>query len=202
VTALRKTILLYFFMTVLLTVLSYVYLDRDLALYFHSHEDPHVKAFFSFLTTFGNSAWYFVPSLILWVYFRKVHKAKEALMAKYIFVTNLVAGVLVWLFKVPFGRARPKLFFEDHLYGFQWFEVTPKLVSFPSGHTITVISTAVALSLLFPKWKYVFLPLGAIIAFSRVVVTAHYMSDVIFASFLGTMVALLLYLHYFKRQDS
>jgi membrane-associated phospholipid phosphatase len=40
-----------------------------------------------------------------------------------------------------------------------------------------------------------------LVAFSRVVLTQHYMSDVVFASFLGTMVAIYLHQYYFKSKE-
>ncbi|MDM5272134.1 phosphatase PAP2 family protein [Sulfurovum sp. zt1-1] len=182
-----------------ITVLFYLYADREVAKYFYEMDEHNpIKFFFRTITQAGQSEWFLIPSLILYLWFiqRKVFlNAKKAL---YIFMTNVVAGIGVWLFKIPFGRMRPKLYLEDNLYGFQWFEISSKYVSFPSGHTITAISSAVALSLLFPKWKYPILIAGALVAFSRVVITAHYLSDVFFASFLGTMVAYLLYQYYFS----
>lgn len=189
-----------FFLFVLIaTTLLYLYADREIAVYFHAlpNTDPY-KECFHFLTRFGRSEWYLVPSALLYGWFRYTHRFIYAKQALYIFVTNVVAGVGVWLFKIPFGRVRPDLYFKDNLYGFEWFEIAPKYVSFPSGHTITAISSAVALSLLFPKWKYVILLFGVLVALSRVVVGAHYLSDVLFASFLGTAVAVYFYRYYFQ----
>lgn len=190
------------FFVILMTIILYQLFDKPIAVYFYTLDNQMIKDIFKFLTIFGNSAWYFVPSVFLFLYFKKMNKVHEKKIALYIFMTNLVAGIGVWLFKIPFARARPKLYLEEHIYGFQWFEINPKFASFPSGHTMTIISTVVAFSLLFPKYKYIFLPLGALIAFSRVVVTAHYMSDVVFASFLGTLVAISLHTYYFKSEES
>ena len=183
---------------VLITVLLYLYADREVAQYFYGMDrsDP-IKHFFKSITKFGKSEWFLIPSILFFLWFKQRKELLNAKKALYIFMTNVVAGLGVWLFKIPFGRMRPKLYLEDNLYGFEWFEFTSKYVSFPSGHTITAISSAVALSLLFPKWKYPILMAGALVAFSRVVVTAHYLSDVFFASFLGTMVAYYLYQYYF-----
>jgi len=200
-----KKHLFFFLITLILTFIFYQFIDKSIALYFHNVNTTNesIHNIFSLITSFGNSAWYLIPSLLLFVYFKKIKNyTSGATIALYIFVTNAVAGILVWLFKVPFGRARPVEFLQENIYGFQWFEFKPDYVSFPSGHTITIISTVVAFSLLFPKWRYLFLPLGALIAFSRVALTEHYMSDVIFASFLGTMVALFLHAYYFKTQES
>jgi len=188
-----------FISVVIATILLYVYADREIATYFHQMPSTNpFKEFFHFLTRFGKSEWFLVPSALLYGWFRYKQRPGYAKQALYVFVTNAVAGVGVWLFKIPFGRVRPQLYLEENLYGFEWFEITPKYVSFPSGHTITVISSAVALSLLFPKWKYPILLFGTLVALSRVVVGAHYLSDVLFASFLGTAVAVYFYRYYFK----
>jgi len=191
-----------FALSIVIVVLLYNFADRQIATYFYTMEHNSFKSFFHFMTRFGKSEWYLVPSILLFWYFKKKGYLKYAKMAWYIFMTNVVAGVGVWLIKVPFGRARPKLYLKDNLYGFEWFEINHKLTSFPSGHTITAISTAVAMSLLFPKYRYFFIPFGVIVAFSRVVGSNHYLSDVIFASFLGYMVAVMLYKYYFKNQES
>jgi len=198
----EKKQVLFFIGTLMLTIILYQFADKPISTYFYTLHNETITKVFKVLTGFGNSAWYFIPSILLFFYFKKIKKEpNKALIALYIFMTNLVAGLLVWVLKIPFGRARPKLYFQDNLYGFEWFEIKPDLVSFPSGHTITIISTVVAFSLLFPKWKYLLLPFGALVAFSRVVLTQHYMSDVLFASFLGTMVAIYLYQYYFKSKE-
>ena len=51
--------------------------------------------------------------------------------------------------------------------------------SFPSGHTSTIFIVALTLSLLTPKIKYFYLFFALIVGFSRVVVGAHYLTDVI-----------------------
>lgn len=192
-----------FAVVVLITILLYLYVDREVATYFYTldRSDP-VREFFKSITKFGKSEWFLIPSLLLFLWFKRRKELLYAKKALYLFMTNVVAGLGVWLFKIPFGRMRPKLYLEENLYGFQWFEVSAKYVSFPSGHTITAISSAVALSLLFPKWKYPIIIGGVLIAFSRVVVTAHYLSDVLFASFLGTLVAYYLYHYYFTERQN
>ena len=189
----------YFAITLITTTLLYIYADKKIALYFYSiQSDSIFKEFFHFITRFGKSEWYLVPSFILYLYFRKRENREYAKMSLYIFITNVVAGIGVWFIKVSFGRARPKLYILDNIYGFKWFEFHHSLTSFPSGHTITAISSAFALGFLFPRYKYLFLIFGIFVAFSRVVGVNHYMSDTVFASFLGYLIAFLLYKKYFK----
>jgi len=189
---------IYFILTVILVVIFYNFWDKEIILFFHNMKNNDFKKFFSYITDFGKSTWYFIISAILFVYFNFKKNFSKALMAKYFFMVNLIAGVGVWLFKIPFGRMRPKLFLQDGLYGFTGFSIHVQYTSFPSGHTITAISSATALTLLFPKYKIVFITFGILIAFSRIVTTNHYPSDVIFASYLGVLVAIVLYRYYFK----
>jgi membrane-associated phospholipid phosphatase len=158
----------------------------------------NIKDFFHFITRFGKSEWYLVPSILLFWYFKINLKKNEAKRAIYIFWVNVIAGLGVIFIKFIFGRARPKMFFEESCYGFNWFEVSHKLTSFPSGHTITVFSTAFAMGYLFPKYKYIFLIFATLVAFSRVIGTNHFVSDVIFSVYLGYMVATVLYRRMFK----
>lgn len=181
----------------------YYFVDRDVATYFYNLEDNSFKNFFKYITHFGKSEWFLVPSFLLYIYFRRIKKFIYARESIYIFMTNIVAGIVVWLFKVPFGRMRPSLYFQDNLYGFdffKWFEFGSKYASFPSAHTMTVMSSVVALSLILPKWKYLLLALGLLVAMSRIVITEHYVSDVFFASFLGYIIAKLLHQYYFEKQ--
>ena len=48
-------------------------------------------------------------------------------------------------------------------------------------------------SILWPRFTFVFIPVGLIVAFSRVVVTAHFFSDILAGTYLGLLGALILY---------
>ena len=184
--------------TLILTIFSYIYIDRVVACKFYYMDRDTIKDFFHFITRFGKSEWYLIPSILLFWYFKSHNMRERAKRAIYIFWVNTVAGVGVVFIKFIFGRARPKMFFEESCYGFNWFEVSHKLTSFPSGHTITAFSTAFAMGYIFPKYRYIFLITALLIAFSRVIGTNHFVSDVIFSIYLGYIVAVVLYRRMFK----
>ena len=181
-----------FLSVIVIVTLSYFYVDRDLAIYY-KYSDALFKNFFKTITDLGKSEWYIIPSLVLFFVFKKYGKLLYARYALYIFTTNVVAGIGVWLLKFPFGRYRPRVFFENGDYGFSWFAIGHNYVSFPSGHSITIMTTVTAFALLFPRYKIPLLFVGAVIAFSRVGMGAHYLSDVIMGSYLGIVVAIVLY---------
>jgi membrane-associated phospholipid phosphatase len=110
-----------------------------------------------------------------------------------------VSGIAADLLKMLFGRARPRLFFQQGVYGFDLLRVEHAWISFPSGHAATAASAALTLSLLFPRFRAVFLCAGTVIALSRVVLTQHYLSDVIAGAFLGVSTVLFLYRIHFQQ---
>jgi undecaprenyl-diphosphatase len=63
--------------------------------------------------------------------------------------------------------------------------------SMPSGHAATSFAGAVILTYLLPRGAPLFFLLAAAIAFSRVYVGVHYMSDVLVGALLGAAVGLL-----------
>ncbi len=62
-------------------------------------------------------------------------------------------------------------------------------LSFPSGHATVAFATAAVLTYIAPRGKWLFLLIAAGTALSRVVMQAHFYSDVIMAGALGWTVA-------------
>lgn len=102
------------------------------------------------------------------------------------------SGILVNLLKIAFGRARPKLLDQEALYGFTPFGFNADLHSFPSGHSTTAFAVAVALTLVLPGARLWWLAFAVAIAASRVVVNAHYLSDVAGGAATGALFTLLM----------
>ena len=95
------------------------------------------------------------------------------------------------LIKNTIGRARPKLLdeFGAHHHVFGAFESV--YASFPSGHSTTTGALCMALILLIPRWGPVWLILALLGGASRVVVDAHYPSDVLAGLAFGAVFVLL-----------
>ena len=185
-----------------LALLGYFDLDRPLARYFHALHDNPLEDAINALSVLGESQWYIVPALLLWLWFRKKRCDLPARQALYVLLANIVAGIGVWLLKIPFGRLRPRMLFEHNQYGFEGFGLRYPYVSFPSGHSITIFATATALALLFPRFRIPLFVIAALVAFSRVTRTDHYFSDVVVGSWLGVLVSLMLYHYMFRRDDA
>ena len=65
--------------------------------------------------------------------------------------------------------------------------------SFPSGHATTICSLALALSLLYPRLRWIWIVIALLVSMSRVVIGAHYVSDVIMGAYVGIFTAFLLW---------
>lgn len=106
------------------------------------------------------------------------------------FCLTVMAAMLVGdVFKEFCGRARPPLLFDKGVYGFFPMAGDYLHFSFPSGHTLRIFSSMVALGYIFPRLRYPALLLAVIVGCSRVIALKHYPSDVLFGAFIGTTAA-------------
>jgi lipid A 4'-phosphatase len=170
-------------------VIAYEWLDIPLARALQPI-DPSTRAIFGFITKLGEGGIYLVPLglFFLWAWLKR--EELWATRAGFVFLTIAVPGILADIAKPVFARARPVLLFRDNLYGFIWGSPHANAWSFPSGHSITVTALAIALYAIYPAaWSaYALLALGVMA--SRVILDAHYLSDVIAGFYIGAAFAL------------
>ncbi|MEJ2673072.1 MAG: phosphatase PAP2 family protein [Deltaproteobacteria bacterium] len=136
--------------------------------------------------------------LIIFIFDHKV-KSQWTRHLLYICVSVAIAIVIGEGLKYLLGRYRPIMLFKNNLYGMHFFSSKWALNSTPSGHTLRAFSLFTALSLLYKRFAVVFISIAVLIGASRVVVTAHYASDVLFGAFLGTFTAFWTYKYLFVK---
>lgn len=163
--------------------------------------NPGLVDFFRLLADVGNSKWYLVPLAILipacLVLRAKRRTQKVAQLygwaasgLLFVFVAIAGSGLITDLIKVLAGRARPKLLNASDIYGFFPPGLNADFQSFPSGHANTMFALMVALALFWPRARNGFLLIAALGSISRVVVNAHYLSDVITGAALAVLTTL------------
>lgn len=177
--------------------LSLLFIDRPVALYMHAR-GPDLHALFELTGRLGE-AWGWL--VLFGLAFAALHWGGElprlraldrrlramSAIPGFLFAAVAMAGLGADVLKIGLGRMRPKLLFNGDLYGFTWLAWRPDHWSFPSGHAATFVALMAALWWLWPRHLLVYILLAAIVAGSRVVVGAHYPSDVI----AGALVAVL-----------
>lgn len=97
----------------------------------------------------------------------------------FVLISMGLAGLLVTLLKRIIGRARPAHLHEHGVFAFRPFATDAYFASFPSGHATIIGCLAATLVLLFPRSRYIVIPVGLWLAATRVFVGAHYPSDVV-----------------------
>jgi undecaprenyl-diphosphatase len=107
------------------------------------------------------------------------------------FAYAALAGLLTWplttVIKSAVGRARPPI--ADH--ALHAAVRLPHGSSFPSGHAATAFAAATTLALLRPSLRRPALGVASAVAFSRVYLGVHFLSDVLAGAALGIAVGLL-----------
>ena len=112
-------------------------------------------------------------------------RTARSLAAFYVFASVASSGIIANLAKYVIGRARPKHFYDAGDFSFDFWSGDAGWASFPSGHATTAMALGLALALLFPRLRWVFLSLCFWIAMSRLFLAAHYPSDVLAGGLLG-----------------
>jgi membrane-associated phospholipid phosphatase len=177
---------------ILIIVISYYFIDVPVARCFHalSQETRNV---FEWITKAGVSTLYLIVSFGLFIFFRWIRKHRPYADRALLFFSNIaLSGIVTNIVKFLVGRLRPKMLFERGLYGFDPFRVGYEFNSFPSGHATTVFTIATTCSIFWPRYRILFFILAMTVAFSRLVLTAHYPSDVLAGAYIGTITAIVM----------
>ncbi len=156
----------------------------------NSIQNIYLKEFFVQITSLGDSKWYFLISLFIFVvgiflrgnkYFADYKKMLNIKISFGIFLFSsvLVTGVITQILKHIVGRPRPNYTSLEENFGFSFFNLSSEFHSFPSGHASTIFVVALSIGFFLPKLKNFLICLGALVAFSRVVVGAHFFTDII-----------------------
>ena len=117
-------------------------------------------------------------------------------MLLYVALSAAIALVVGEGLKVFLGRHRPIMLYEQEQFGFHFFTKEWAMNSTPSGHSLRIFSILTAMSLIFKRWAFVFITVAILVCLSRVIVTAHYPSDVLFGAYIGIFSALWTYKNY------
>jgi len=162
--------------------------DANVAFWIHTNTSGGFRRFMRVVSRIGDWQGHFAAGLIL-VAIAWLRRSKRWLR---VFLAMLIAcalaGIVARVGKIAIGRPRPSTTIEQPWNG---PSLHSKSNAFPSGHTAS--STAFFVTLLIAAgWRigtpFLFIPL--LIGLSRMMVAAHYLSDVIGGLAVGIIAAL------------
>ncbi len=163
-----------------------LYLDAGTKVWVVQHQSDGVRTFMQAVSRFGDWPEHVAVGLVLFgVAYWRGSKRWTRIFATMLLACAL-AGISARVVKVATGRARPNVQTEA---GWNGPRLSARYNAFPSGHTAA--STAFFATLAFASWRIGlgFLAVPLLIAFSRMYVAAHHLSDVVAAALIGLGVA-------------
>ena len=150
---------------------------------------------FDWITDFGKSGWFLWPLGILFLALaalpptltRLSQRVLAAAMVRvgFLFVAIGVPSLFATIVKRIIGRARPMVTGIADPTVFDPFRWSAAYAGLPSGHATTAFAVLAAVGSLWPRARTVLLIYALLIAASRIVVTAHYPTDVLAGAVVG-----------------
>jgi undecaprenyl-diphosphatase len=154
---------------------------------------------FNEITDYGRSGWFLWPSGILIIAlavlaataqrFARLTIVSLIVRLEFIFIAIALPGLFVTIVKRLIGRVRPSVVGPFAYVPFSW---RPDYASMPSGHATTAFAVAVAIGAVWPRARPLLWLYALVIAASRVIIAAHYPSDVIAGACVGGFGAILI----------
>ena len=130
-----------------------------------------------------------VAALAGFIYFKFIKKNEiTANAAAFLFAAVALSGLANDLIKVLVGRSRPGLLLSQGIYWFKPFTHQYYYASFPSGHANTIGALCYGLYRVSGRFKWAWLTIALAVMASRVILGAHFPSDVLFGAYLGVVV--------------
>jgi len=176
----------------LLGLLSYFYLDKSIAYFFYENITGDLKEYIKLFSKSGEAIYPIIILVFIFLISYKRYRFYEKL-SLFLLSSIALSGIITDIIKFVVARYRPPMLFDKNLYGFKGFDIGFLVNSFPSGHSATAFSVGVGLMLIFPKYKYLFLLFAFLVAFSRILLSVHFLSDVLIGSLIGGLTSIYLY---------
>jgi len=173
------------------TPISFVLLDRPITRVLSAHKGGAIYHLTANVDWLGQAQYYLAPAGLMYlvgVVRPTVHRRGAA----FVFLSVAATGAFINMLKVVLGRARPKVFLDEGLYGFYYWEFDFSLRSFPSGHATTVFAGMTALAILAPRYRWFFWVFATTMGCFRVISLEHFPSDVFAGAGIGVAGAVVL----------
>lgn len=171
-----KDCVIIFFVGVIFTLISFL-LDLYVVVFMSLIQSAFFIDFFRILTLIGDIGFFIPISIIISIFFLARNKRVSGLWLSVISV-----GIIVFITKLIINRPRP---YESHDIVAM---INTSMSSFPSGHAMIVFAAVPFLEKNFSNYKYYFFATAILVAFSRIYLNVHYLSDIVAGAFIGYII--------------
>lgn len=163
-------------------IVAAFHFDTTVQVWIAAHRNGTVRTVMQNVSQFGDWPAHVILGVLLLAcaYWRGRKEWARVFLA--MLVACAVAGVVARVVKIGTGRARPSVHSEAAWNG---PKLSAKYHAFPSGHTAASAAFFGVLVFARPRIGAALLIVPAVIAFSRMYVAAHFLSDVVCAFLLG-----------------
>lgn len=174
------------------------------------HLPRWIISIFDEITDYGKSGWFLWPLGLLFLALATLppvltpfsQRILAAIMVRvgFLFTAIAVPSLFVTIIKRIIGRARPMVggTLDPFLYSpFAW---KAAYAGMPSGHATTAFAVLVSFGTLWPRARTALLVYALLIALSRVIVTAHYPTDVLAGALVGIVGAMMVRSYFAHRR--
>jgi membrane-associated phospholipid phosphatase len=187
-----------FVLAVLSIVLAYFFCDRQIVWFLVLHHSHN----WIFLKWMANDIVIAIHICIILYYFyvlsRLISTKLTMFERKLLWVCN-TAVVSIFIkdnLKCFFSRYWPATFInnnpsliQNNMYGFNWCKGSELYASFPSGHATFIVAVCASLDYFFPRYRFLYIVLVAVVILGQLGMYYHYLSDLIAGAFLGYLMA-------------
>lgn len=160
--------------------------DHAVRVWMSAHRNRSTRHFMQLVSRFGDWPEHVIAGLVLIVIAAVRGSKRWVRIGLTMLIACALAGLAARGVKIATGRARPSVRHEMHWHGPR---LSSRYNSFPSGHTAATVGFFGALLFVRRGLGICLLPIPLLIAFSRLYVGAHYLSDVVCGALLGIFCA-------------
>lgn len=187
--------------------LATIAIDRPAVHFIYDHVSQRLHRFLDSITHLAKAGHWLVAAILVYAAARvfrlfylhdpRVFLAQDAAAA---FIASLALGSLILhILKRLVGRRRPRDEIEMHLYEFKFWTFKADYNSLPSGHALTIFSVAAIATCVVPSLAALWFLIATVLSVTRVLLTAHFVSDVLIGAGMGLISTHIVLTHFFLR---